>query len=78
MNDIPTYLLTQGVLGMVALVEAYVIIKLYNKVDGLQEARRIDDKATITQVLGVVEANTNSNNLLAAKIEQGKSASGSI
>lgn len=77
---ISNYLLTQGVLGVMVLIESYIIIKFYNKIEQLEkekyaigESRRIDDKATLKEVTSVLQENSQSNYVLAAKIETGKS-----
>jgi hypothetical protein len=70
--DIPTYFFTQGILGVLVLVLAFVCFKLYTKVQTLQDARLQDAKDVAKDVTTVLSANTTSNNLLAAKIESGK------
>jgi hypothetical protein len=85
-----SYLLTQGVLGIACIILGLVVNKLYNKNERLQaekdaltkemvaiiEARRIEDKATTTEVLTVLSNNTQTNRILAEKIEAGKSNGG--
>lgn len=80
------YLFTQGVLGVVVVILLFVCNKLYNKADTLQkekdvltkeiidltDARRIDDKATTTQVLGALSESTQTYRLVAEKIEAAK------
>lgn len=77
------YLLTQGVLGVAVLVLGWVCVKLYNKTERLQsekdvlqkekeaiiEARRVESNATTEKVLTIVQGNSQSNTLLASKIE---------
>lgn len=70
--DLTTYLLTQGVLGVACVALGVAVIKLYNKVQELQEARLQDSKDTTKEVITVVQGNTQANLLLAAKIESGK------
>lgn len=80
MENVPTFLLTQGVLGVAVLVLGYVVSKLYNKTERLEkeksdisEARRIDDKEQIEKITLILQENTQSNRILAEKIEIGKS-----
>lgn len=82
MQDIPTYLLTQGVLGLVALVEGFVITRLYNEIkdlrkekDTLQEARRLDAVETRNQVTSVLPGLSQGIQNLTDKIEISKSRS---
>lgn len=70
--DVATYFFTQGVLGVVSLVLGGVCWKLYNKVQQLQDARLQDTKDVAKDVTTVLAANTQSNLLLAAKIETSK------
>lgn len=77
------YLLTQGVLGVAVLVLGWVCVKLYNKAEKLQaennalqkekeviiEARRVESVQTVTDYKDIVQANSQSNALLVAKIE---------
>ena len=78
-NDLSTYYLTQGVLGVtvvalavVAIILARHIVQLYKEQKADAEARRVEDKATLEKVSGILEANTQSNLILAEKIEAGK------
>lgn len=80
MENLSTYLLTQGVLGVSVLVLGYVVGKLYNKTERLEkeksdlaEARRLDDKEQYEKLTQIVIDNTQSNRILAEKIEVGKS-----
>lgn len=80
MENVTTYLLTQGVLGVAVIALAFVVGKLYNKTERLEkdksdlaEARRLDDKEMIERITAVVQDNTQSNRILAEKIELGKS-----
>lgn len=82
MQDVPTYLLTQGVLGVAVLVLGYVVAKLYNKTERLEkektdlmEARRVDTIQTLEKVTEVMQTNSQTNRLLAEKIEAGKQSS---
>jgi hypothetical protein len=83
MQDVPTYLLTQGVLGVAVLVLGYVCNKLYNKTERLEkektdlmEARRVDTVQTLEKVTDVMQTNSQTNRLLAEKIEAAKQSSG--
>ncbi len=71
-NNPATYYFTQGVLGVTVVVLAIVVGKLYSKVQELQEARLGDAKEVTKDVTTVLSANTQSNLLLAAKIETNK------
>lgn len=80
MENVTTYLLTQGVLGVAVIALAFVVGKLYNKTERLEkdksdiaEARRLDDKEQIEKITLIVQENTQSNRILAEKIEVGKS-----
>jgi len=77
---VSTYLLTQGVLGVAVIVLGFVVSKLYNKTERLEkeksdlaESRRLDDKEQIEKITLIVQENTQSNRILAEKIEVGKS-----
>lgn len=79
-GGVSTYLLTQGVLGISVLVLGYVVGRLYNKTERLEkeksdlaEARRLDDKEQYEKLTQIVIDNTQSNRILAEKIEVGKS-----
>lgn len=79
-GGVTTYLLTQGVLGISVLVLGYVVGKLYSKTERLEkeksdiaEARRLDDKEQYEKLTQIVIDNTQSNRILAEKIEVGKS-----
>jgi len=90
-NGVANFLFTQGVLGIACIVLGWVCIKLYNKNEKLQtekdnlqrekeaiiEARRIESNATTKEVLEVLQSNSQSNTLLATKIEAVKSNGGS-
>lgn len=71
-TGVATYFFTQGVLGVVTLVLGGVCWKLYNKIQQLQDARLQDTKDVAKDVTTVLAANTQSNLLLAAKIEASK------
>lgn len=82
MDGATTYLLTQGALGVACLVLGFVVGKLYNKterqevrISDLQEARRVDAVATTEKVITVLETNSQTNRLLAEKIETAKQTS---
>lgn len=77
--NITTYYLTQGVLGVTVLVLIYVVIKLYNKgedkqtrIDELQDLRLQDSKNVTKDVTAVLQGNSQSNLILAEKIEASK------
>ena len=90
-QGVTTFLFTQGVLGIACIVLGWVCIKLYNKNEKLQaekdalqrekqdiiEARRVESNATTKEVLEVLQSNSQSNTLLATKIEAVKSNGGS-
>ena len=87
-TGVTTFLFTQGVLGVACIVLGWVCIKLYNKNEKLQaekdalqrekqdiiEARRVESNATTKEVLEVLQSNSQSNTLLATKIEAVKSS----
>lgn len=82
MEGVSAYLLTQGPLGIAILVLGYVIAKLYNKTERLEvektalmDARRIDTVATLKEVTEVMSTNSQTNRLLAEKIEASKQQS---
>lgn len=82
-QGLTSYLFTQGVLGVACIVLGWVCIKLYNKNEKLQadkdalqrekqdliEARRLESVQTTKEVMEVLQGNSQSNALLAAKIE---------
>lgn len=84
------FLLTQGVLGVAVLVLGWVCVKLYNKTERLQaennalqkekeviiEARRVESVQTVTDYKDIVRDNTQTNALLAGKIEAVKREGG--
>lgn len=78
--ELATYYLTQGVLGASVLVLGIVVGVLYKdnkrlekeKIDQL-EARRIESVATTKEVVEVLRDNSQSNLILAEKIEISKS-----
>ena len=79
MPEASTYLFTQGVLGVVVVALTTVIIKLYNKtekqqlrIEELQELRLQDTKEVAKDVAGVLEGNSQTNRILAEKIELAK------
>lgn len=75
-NDPTTYYFTQGVLGITVVVLGIVCVKLYNKVQQLQDARLQDAKDVTKDVTTVLQGNSESNRILAAKIETGKQGGG--
>lgn len=82
MGDATTYLFTQGILGIVAVVLSTVCIKLYNKterqetrIQELQDLRLEDSKEVTRDVTAVLQGNAQSNRILAEKIEIAKKRS---
>lgn len=89
-QGVGSYLFTQGVLGIACIVLGWVCLKLYNKNEKLQadkdalqrekeaiiEARRVESNATTKEVLEVLQSNSQSNTLLATKIESVKREGG--
>lgn len=78
-GDVATYLFTQGVLGVVCLVLGIVCIRLYGKtekqearIQELQELRLQDSKEVTKDVTEVLQGNSQSNRILAEKIEIAK------
>lgn len=78
-DQIGTYFLTQGVLGVTVLVLAYVCIKLYSKTERLQarieelyELRLQDSKQVNKDYSDIVEGNSHNMRLLTEKIEVSK------
>lgn len=79
MDGVSSYFLTQGVLGVVVLVEAGVILKLYSKTEqlqkdksDLQEARRLDAVEVRTDVTSVLPGIAESLKNISDKIEISK------
>jgi hypothetical protein len=79
MDGVTTYLLTQGVLGVVVVGLIVVCGKLYNKtekqqarIEELQELRLQDSKEVTRDVTEVLQGNAHSNLILAEKIEVAK------
>lgn len=77
--NVAAFYLTQGVLGVTVLVLAYVVIKLYNKgeakqtrIEELQELRLQDSKEVTKDVTAVLSGNSQSNLILAEKIDASK------
>lgn len=75
-NGIAAYLFTQGVLGVAVLVLGWVCVKLYNKterqqtrIEELQDLRLTDSKDITKDVTTVLQGNSQSNYILAEKIE---------
>lgn len=75
-NDPTTYYFTQGVLGVTVVVLAIVCVKLYNRIQQLQDSQLQDSRATTEKVLTALQQNTQSNLLLAEKIEAAKAKGG--
>lgn len=74
------YLLTQGVLGVAVVLLTGTLIyfqkkvdRLFARIDELQNLRLIDSKEVAKEVTAVLQENTQSNRILAEKIEVGKS-----
>lgn len=79
MDNVNTFFLTQGVLGVIVLVEAWVIIKLYSKTErqekdyrDLLESRRQDAVQTRDQVTSILPGLTDSIKNIGDKIEIGQ------
>jgi C4-type Zn-finger protein len=79
MEGVPTYLLTQGVLGIVTLVLGYVVIRLYNKTERLENEKsellklQLHDSVEQTRnVTAVLSDNSQNMRILSEKIEVGK------
>ena len=53
--DVGTYFFTQGILGVIVVVLGIVCIKLYNKVQELQDARLLDAKEVTKDVTTVLK-----------------------
>ena len=85
-TGIGAYLLTQGVLGIAVLLLLFICNKLYNAKEKVQaekdvlqkekqdiiDARRLESVQTTKEVLEVLQGNSQSNRILAEKIEVGK------
>ena len=78
-DNVSSYLFTQGALGVACLVLGLVCIKLYNKnenqqlrIEELQELRLQDTKDVAKDVTAVLEGNSQTNRILAEKIELSK------
>lgn len=75
-SNVPTYLFTQGVLGICTLVLSYVCIKLYNKTEK-QELRiqqlldlRLQDSIKVQDNMSeLIRGNTEANRIIADKID---------
>jgi hypothetical protein len=79
MENVSTFYLTQGVLGVTVLVLIYVVIKLYNKseekqsrIEELQDLRLQDSKEVTKDVTTVLQGNSQANLILAEKIDAAK------
>lgn len=78
-----TYLLTQGVLGIACLALIIVVRKLYNKCEELRkeniqlhEARLNDSKEIGSKAIQVMEAFSQTSNMLSSKLLTGKRQDG--
>lgn len=78
-TGITDYLLTQGVLGIACLAMGIIIIYLQRKIDKkdarieeLYQLRLADSKEVSKEVTAVLEGNSQSNRILAEKIEIAK------
>lgn len=79
-DDLATYFLKEGgILGaiIVALVSALIVLwrdnkKLLKDLLDFAEARRIEDKKSLTDTLVILQENSQSNRVLAEKIEAAK------
>lgn len=76
MENVPSFLLSQGVLGLSVLVEGFVIIRLYNKTERLEkensdirELRRLDAVETRNDVTSVLPGISQSLQNISDKIE---------
>lgn len=79
MDNLPSYLFTQGILGVAVFVEGLVILRLYNKVEKIEneknailEAWRVEIKDSNKEQLDVLRGNSQASLYLADKIELGK------
>lgn len=79
MEGITSYLLTQGILGVICIVLGVVVIKLYNKTErlekeksDLQEARRLDAVETRTDVTALMPGISQALQNISDKIEISK------
>lgn len=79
MENVPSFLLGQGILGVAVLVEGIVIMRLYNKTERLekeksdiQELRRLDAVETRNDVTSVLPGISQSLQNISDKIEIGK------
>lgn len=79
MENVPNFLFTQGILGIVVLVEGFVILKLYSqiqtllqRISDLQEARRLDAVETRTDVTSILPGISQALANISDKIEISK------
>lgn len=79
MEDIPSFLIGYGPLGVAALIEGIVILRLYNKTEKLekeksdiQELRRLDAVETRNDVTSVLPGISQSLQNISDKIEISK------
>lgn len=81
MENVSTYLFTQGILGVVVLVLGFVCLKLYAKTERLEkektdlmELRRVDAVETRTDVTSLLPGISQSLQNISDKIEISKNA----
>lgn len=78
-NSTTTFFLTQGVLGVTVVVLSIVVLRLYNKIEKLEQEKTALLQAWLTETkdsgkdaLEVLQGNSQSIVYLAEKIESGK------
>lgn len=71
--DFPTYLFTQGILGVVCLALVYALIKLYRDRNASQDERIQDAKDVTKEATTVIQNNTQALAILTAKIDASRS-----
>ena len=74
MGDASTYFFTQGVLGVIVVVLALVVVKLYNENKALHEARRLDAEKNLREAHEVMGGLSTNMRILTEKIQVGKQA----
>lgn len=72
MGDAITYFFTQGILGVIVVVLALVVVKLYNENKALQEARRLDAEKNLRETHEIIGGVSTNMRILTEKIEVGK------
>ena len=72
MEQASTYFFTQGVLGVIVVVLALVVMKLYNENKALHEARRLDAEKNLREAHEVMGGVSTNMRILTEKIEVGK------